>query len=320
MHDGRLVVTSTPGQGSCFSVLLPVVALPEAGKYKAPASHETIPGEAQLSTAEGKNKSLLLIEDNDDFRFYLKDNLKSFYVVHEARNGAEGWAQVLAIHPDLIISDIMMPEMNGIELCRKIKTDKRVSHIPVVLLTARNDEAQRIEGFDAGAEEYVSKPFSFEILEARIRNLIHRRDQSQRVFRKTLDIKASELQITSLDTRFIENALKCVEKNLSSPDFSVEALGDELGISRAHLYKKIMALTGKSPLEFIRTIRLQHAAQLLKKSQLSVSEVAYKVGFNTPKYFTKYFKEEFNVLPSVYAAAHKNYPEHRSDTGQPQTP
>jgi len=320
MHDGRLEVTSTPGQGSCFSVVIPAVALPEAPESEHQEHTPQEAGELPMLTPEGKHKSLLLVEDNDDFRFYLKDNLKHSYVVYEARNGAEGWTQVFAVHPDLVISDIMMPEMNGIELCRKIKNDKRVSHIPVILLTARNDEAHRIEGFDLGAEEYISKPFSFEILEARIRNLIQRRDKSQKAFRKTLDIKASELQITSLDTRFIENAVKCVEKNISAPDFSVEALGDDLGISRAYLYKKIMALTGKSPLEFIRTIRLQHAAQLLKKSQLSVSEVAYKVGFNTPKYFAKYFKEEFGVLPSAYAATHKKYQEHNPDDRERHTP
>jgi len=316
MHGGRVEVKSAPTQGSCFTVLLPVVTVPHQQESEVPVQaieHLPEPAEAEsespVQPVAYKNKTLLLVEDNDDFRFYLKDNLKATYNVHEARNGAEGWTQVLAIHPDLVISDIMMPEMNGIELCRKIKGDERVSHIPVVLLTARSDEGQRIEGFDTGAEEYIAKPFSFEILEARIRNLIHQREKSQKAFRKTLDIKASELQVTSLDTRFIENAVKCVEKNIAAPDFSVEALGDELGISRAYLYKKMVALTGKSPLEFIRTIRLQHAAQLLEKSQLTVSEVAYKVGFNTPKYFTKYFKEEFNMLPSAYAAAHRKSPE-----------
>jgi YesN/AraC family two-component response regulator len=265
---------------------LPAVADPEEG------------------AAHGK-KTLLLVEDNDDFRFYLKDNLKLHYNIIEGRNGNEGWKQVLARQPDLIVSDIMMPEMNGIELCRKVKADERSSHIPIILLTARTSEEQRLEGFETGADDYISKPFNFELLESRIRNLIHQREKSHKVFRKTLDVKASELNITPLDTKFIENAIKCVEQNVSSPDFSVEHLGRELGISRAYLYKKILALTGKSPLEFIRTIRLQHAAQLLEKSQLTVSEIAYKVGFNNPKYFTKYFKEEFHVLPSNYAASRK---------------
>jgi YesN/AraC family two-component response regulator len=195
--------------------------------------------------------------------------------------------------------------MNGIELCAKIKSDERVSHIPVILLTAKSSEEQRLEGFKTGADDYVTKPFNFEVLEARIDNLLKRREKSQRIFRKTLEVKSGELQITPLDVKFVENAVKCVEKNVSSPDFTVERLGMELGISRAYVFKKILALTGKTPLEFIRTIRLQHAAQLLEKSQLSVKEIAYTVGFNNPKYFTKNFKEQFHVLPSEYAALKK---------------
>jgi DNA-binding response OmpR family regulator len=315
IHGGRIELRSAVGEGSCFTVLLPVKEVFRHSSMTDPTpvdrvSEEAMPEPALVTESNGKagaerKRTLLLIEDNDDFRFYLKDNLKLHYTILEARNGLDGWKQTLSQQPDLIVSDIMMPEMNGIDLCRKIKTDERVSHIPVVLLTARSSEEQKLEGFESGADEYVTKPFNFEILESRIKNLIIQREKSHKTFRKTLDVKASELKITPLDTRFIENAIKCVEQNVSSPDFSVEHLGRELGISRAYLYKKILALTGKSPLEFIRTIRLQHAAQLLEKSQLTVSEIAYKVGFNNPKYFTKYFKEEFHILPSNYAASKK---------------
>jgi len=196
----------------------------------------------------------------------------------------------------------MMPEMNGLELCRKIKSDQRVSHIPIILLTARTSEEQRLEGFEIGADDYINKPFNFELLESRIRNLIAQRQKLHVSLSKQAGIKASELNITSLDEKFIQNAIRYVEENVSNADYSVEDLGKELGISRAHFYKKIISLTGKSPLEFIRAIRLQQAAQLLEKSQLTVAEVAYKVGFNNPKYFAKYFKETFHVLPSAYAA------------------
>lgn len=319
IHGGQISVKSEVGKGSVFTIVLPIqdAILPAAEETwsgnvsivaePGPAETQSVGSETETTDIEHRTrkKTLLLVEDNDDFRFYLKDNLKFTYTIVEARNGAEGWNKVLESEPDLVVSDVMMPEMNGIDLCAKIKSDERVSHIPVILLTARSSDEQRLEGYQTGANDYVTKPFNFEILEARITNLLKQREKSQRAFRKTLDVKASELQITPLDVKFVENAIKCVEKNVDSADFSVEYLGVELGISRAYVYKKIMALTGKSPLEFIRTIRLQHAAQLLEKSQLSVSEVAYKVGFNNPKYFTKYFKEQYHVLPSQYAASKK---------------
>jgi YesN/AraC family two-component response regulator len=221
----------------------------------------------------------------------------------EAGNGKEGWQQAASLLPDLIVSDIMMPEMDGIELCRKIKTDKRTSHIPVILLTARAAEEQRREGYQIGANDYVTKPFNFEILQARIRNLIAQQEAFRKSFGKVLEVAPGEIQITSLDEKLIAKAIGLVEKNMGNPDFSVEELSRELGMSRVHLYKKLLSLTGKSPIEFIRTVRLKRAAQLLEKSQLTVSEIAYQVGFNNPKYFTKYFKEEFSVLPSLYAAS-----------------
>jgi DNA-binding response OmpR family regulator len=262
---------------------------------------EDIVPDAQFAHDRAKKPAVLLVEDNEDFRFYLKDNLRLHYSIVEARNGNEGLQRALAIIPDLIVSDIMMPEMNGIELCRKLKTDQRTSHIPVILLTARTAEEQKMEGFESGASDYVTKPFNFEILQARIRNLIAQREAFQKAFQKHIDVKPTEVAITSLDEKLIRNAIKVVEDNMGDPDFSVEEFSRELGMSRVHLYKKLLALTGKSPLEFIRTIRLQRAAQLLEKSQLTVSEIAYQVGFNNPKYFSKYFKDHFHVLPSVYA-------------------
>ena len=304
-HGGAVTVTSELGAGSCFTVTLPVKASIRAKEaVDMHAVKEQMLDSAPIEIREDSRElpTLLIVEDNEDFRFYLKDNLKSNYRIIEAKNGAEGWTKALAELPELIVSDVMMPEMNGIELCRKIKSDPRVSHSPVILLTARTEEEQKLEGFESGADDYITKPFNFEILQSRIKNLILQRQLFQKDFRKQIDVKATNLSITSLDEKLIQNAIKCVEENISDADFSVESLSRHLGMSRVHLYKKLISLTGKSPLEFIRTIRLQQAAQLLGKSQLTVSEVAYKVGFNNPKYFTKYFKEEYHVLPSAYAS------------------
>lgn len=205
----------------------------------------------------------------------------------------------------MIVSDIMMPEMDGIELCKKIKNNATVSHTPVILLTARTSEEQKMQGFEIGADDYITKPFNFEILQSRIKNLIHQRETFHKDFRRQIEVKVTDIKITSMDEKLIQNAIKFVEDKISDADFSVEDLSRELGMSRVHLYKKLLSLTGKAPLEFIRTIRLQRAAQLLEKSQLTVSEVAYKVGFNSPKYFAKYFKDEFGMLPSAYVQAKK---------------
>lgn len=314
IHGGSIQVKSVVGVGSSFKVMLPLRESDNTLDVNVPESHhwETVEPNniddalsSEKISGKTEKKSLLLIDDNDDFRFYLRDNLKFLYTIHEAANGSDGWNRVLSLQPDLIVSDIAMPDMNGIELCTKIKSDQRVSHIPVILLTARTNEEQRIEGLKAGADDYITKPFNFEVLEARINNLLHQREKFQKAFRKTLDVKSSELQITPLDVKFMEKAVKVVEANISSSSFSIQELGMELGISRAYVFKKILALSGKTPLEFIRTIRLQHAAQLLERSQLSVREVGYRVGFNTPKYFTKYFKEQYGMLPSEYLASKK---------------
>ncbi|MBT1702173.1 hybrid sensor histidine kinase/response regulator transcription factor [Chryseosolibacter indicus] len=303
IHGGTIDVKSELGKGTCFTVTIPVT---EVLHHPEEIANEDLKQILISDDAlDSKKPVILLVEDSEDFRFYLKDNLKADYRIVEAKNGNDGWKQVLDTLPDLIVSDIMMPEMNGIELCRKIKADQRVSHTPVILLTARSSEEQKLEGFESGADDYITKPFNFEILVSRIRNLIAKREKLHRAFPSQLHVKASELKITSLDEKFIQKAVKCVEDHIADPDFSVEDLSHELGISRAHFYKKVMSLTGKTPLEFIRMIRLQQAAQLLKKSQLTVAEIAYKVGFNNPKYFARYFKEEYKVLPSVYASKAK---------------
>lgn len=305
LHNGSIWVESEPGKGSCFVVHLPIQEF--AGNIgKQIIDEEIKSNESEQVIEEVIQKTntpdhILLIEDNEDLRFYIKDNLKNKYNITEASDGNVGLKIAMSSIPDLIVSDIMMPGMDGIELCKTLKADRRTSHIPVILLTARGSDEQKMEGFKSGADDYITKPFSFEILESRVNNLISQRDKLRKAFQKQIEIIPNEISVTSLDEKLIQRALDLVEQHISDPNFSVEDLSKELGMSRVHLYKKLLSLTGKTPLEFIRVIRLKRAAQLLKKSQLTVAEIAFEVGFNNPKYFSKYFKDEFNELPSTYA-------------------
>jgi signal transduction histidine kinase/ligand-binding sensor domain-containing protein/DNA-binding response OmpR family regulator len=309
LQEGTITVDSEVGKGSCFTVVLPIkliLNIENRSVEEAALHTDVLSEDVQPDTGNTtKLPTLLLVEDNEDFRFYLKDNLRFQYNIVEAKDGEEGWSKVLSALPDLIVSDVMMPRLSGLELCKKVKHDQRVSHIPVILLTARTAEEQKLEGFESGADDYVTKPFNFEILQSRIKNLIQKRALFQKDFRKQIEIQGSDIAITSLDEKLIQRAIKYVEEKIADADFSVEDLSHELGMSRVHLYKKLLALTGKSPLEFIRSLRLQRAAKLLSGSQLTVAEVAYQVGFNNPKYFAKYFKEEFGMLPSAYIAQYK---------------
>lgn len=303
IHGGTIRVESEVGKGSSFIVELPLKKLANTVHETVSEPMNTVVDNQNVDDGKSGDKPLiLLVEDNEDFRFYLKDNLKVAYDVIEAETGEEGWKKVISQYPDLIVSDVMMPEMTGTELCKKIKSDQRVSHIPVILLTARSGDEQRLEGFEVGADDYIPKPFSFPILESRIRNLISLRKDLHRLLAKKNGIKASEIQITSLDEQFIARVIEAIEKNIANSELTVLDLSRELGVSRAQFFRKVQELTGKAPLELIRSIRLQHAAQLLEKSQLSVSEVAYRVGFNNPKYFARHFKEQYHVLPSAYAS------------------
>ncbi len=330
LHGGVVRVFDNAGCGSVFVVHIPVkhsaviVATPlseEAAKEDVVAlSTKSIDNQDTMTCldedvskgdndrkdvsksaqrAESLNKPLaLIVDDNTDFVDFMRHALSLYFRVHSASNGREAWQIIPELMPDIIISDVMMPEMDGNELCRWVKSDKRTSGIPLVLLTAKQSVENKVEGLTIGADDYVTKPFNMEVLILRLRKLIDLSAKNK--LRGRIDPEPSEIVITSLDEKLIENAIKYVEVNISRPELSVEELSHELGMSRVHLYKKLLQITGKTPIEFIRIIRLKRAAQLLRESQRNVSEIAYEVGFNNPKYFSKYFKEEFGLLPSIY--------------------
>jgi signal transduction histidine kinase/ligand-binding sensor domain-containing protein/DNA-binding response OmpR family regulator len=317
LHGGTISVKSKVNEGSEFTVTLffPAQTSQTVVSQEILADAVILPDTPgaggvteRLEELKGKSKKpvVLLIEDNDDFRYYLKDNLREYFQLVEAADGREGWQKVLSVHPDLVLSDVSMPEMNGIDLCRKIRADKRTAHLPVILLTALTSEEQQLTGLETGASDYVTKPFNFEILLSKIRNLLQQQAVAKKTYQKQVELKPAEAEIESLDEKFIRQLSLQVELHLADSAYTVDQLSADLNMSRVGLYKKIISLTGKSPIEYIRSYRLQKAKPLLMKSQLTIAEVAYQVGFSNPKHFSRYFKLEFGILPSAFAAIKDN--------------
>ncbi|MBS1531370.1 MAG: response regulator [Bacteroidetes bacterium] len=302
MHNGDISVESEPGEGSCFTIRIPVGIECEKVDTAAPLTKGTANGSktGEHILDSGKKPVILLIEDNDDLRFYLKDNLKQNFNIIEATNGRDGWQKTLSMHPDLVVSDIAMPEMNGLDLCSKIRNDERTAHTPIILLTALSEEADLLAGTECGANDYITKPFNFEILLSKINGLLQMQQTLKKTYQKQVEIQARDMDIVSEDQKFVKNTLACIEQNITNPNFSVEELSQQMSMSRVSLYKRLLTLTGKTPVECIRTIRLKRAVQLLEKSKLSIASIAYEVGFNNPTYFSKVFKEEYGTLPSEY--------------------
>jgi signal transduction histidine kinase/ligand-binding sensor domain-containing protein/DNA-binding response OmpR family regulator len=309
LHHGEILVESEFNQGSCFTVLLPLTQLDPAVFADSPVlldhNPEFLPNAIQPKNGarekrDGKRPTVLLVEDNDDFRFYIKDNLKAAFNIIEAENGKKGWQKALAQHPNLIVSDISMPEMNGIDLCMKIKNDTRTSHIPVILLTALIGEEQQLKGLETGASDYMTKPFNFEILQSKIKNILSQQEHMRKTYTKQVEASPTEEHIDSPDELFIKKVLILIDNNISNPNFSVEELSSEVFVSRYTLYKKILAMTGKTPNELVRSMRLKRAAQLLETGHLTISQICNKVGFKSQKYFVKTFKQEYNTIPSKY--------------------
>lgn len=312
MHGGNVTVSDNPGGGTVFTVTLPCrcdETLPALITDEIPVMPDSTgetegkeDGEKRLTDVSEQLRKgeyeVLIVDDSEDFLSFMTEMLSDIYKVRVAHNGKEALQMVGEHKPDIILSDVMMPEMDGNELCRAIKENPKTERIPFVMLTARLSTDYKIEGMANGADDYITKPFNFDLLNLRICNLIKWHQATP--LGEKIDPKIKPQEVTSLDEKLVKAATDYVESNLSNPDMSVETMSEALSMSRVHLYKRLLSVTGSTPSEFIRLIRLRHAEHLLRESQLNVSEVAYKVGFNNPRYFSKYFKEMYGVMPSQY--------------------
>lgn len=307
LHGGSIDVNSVHGKGSDFMVTFPLRELVVANDLPVGLQHETDnePAEdemAGVSFTTDESLRILLIEDNDDFRTYLREHLDVHYKVIEAADGKEGWQKTLATHPHLIISDISMPHMDGITLSNKIKADKRTSHIPIILLTAVTGDANQLRGLKTGASDYLTKPFAADILKWKIHNLLFLSHQLKETYGRRLKVETPPAEIQSENDKLLVNITNYIEEKIDDNNLSVEQLSKHLCMSRATLYNKIVDLTGETPVEFIRSAKLKKAADLLGNSSMRIAEISYAVGFTTPGYFTRAFKLKFNVSPSEYSA------------------
>jgi signal transduction histidine kinase/ligand-binding sensor domain-containing protein/DNA-binding response OmpR family regulator len=306
LHGGTIGVESTPGKGSVFTVVLPCTphtASEEASRVTVPPVTITVGNETGKPHSEvsGSDKpTILLVEDNEDFRSYLKENLEVYYKIIEAPDGKEGWQKVLSSHPLIVVSDISMPYMDGIALCQKMKSDKRTSHIPVILLTALTGETNHLKGLRTGAVDYLTKPFNFEILNVKIKNLLGFNQNLKDTYSRHIKIDTPPVAVQSEDEKLMLQVARFIEDNIDSPELSVEELSRHVFMSRGSLYSKIVTLTGETPVEFIRSFRLNKAAELLQHSDMKIAEIGYAVGFATPNYFTRAFKTKFGISPSDY--------------------
>jgi len=306
MHGGIITVENNAPKGTIFIVKLPVENAEINEKRSTEESETDEVFDSEEKSELHSRPVLLFVDDNRDLCEFMADSISDDYTVLLAFNGEEALDQLQKTDVNIVVSDVMMPVMSGIELCERIKNNIQWSHIPVILLTARTAEENQLEGLKVGADDYLTKPFNFNILKLRIQRFIEWTEKCHRSFSQKLDVSPGEITITPLDEHLIGKAINVVEEHINDADFSVEELATIVGLSRSHLYKKLMSITGKGPAEFIRTIRLKRGRQLLEKSQLQIAEIAYNVGFNSPKRFTINFKNEFGISPSDYVRGMKN--------------
>lgn len=319
LHHGKIDVHSREDKGAEFVLRFPrgkahlepgqlvneeEIHIPAVQPRKAPdfETEMDIPEPSELVAEEEDNgkPTILVVEDNKEMRRYISESLQAEYQVLESENGEEGVETARKVIPDIIVSDIMMPGIDGYELCRTLKKDMKTSHIPIVLLTAKASEDSMVAGLDTGADDYITKPFNTRILRTRIKNLVELREQLQTKIRNQILLEPEKIDVSSMDRKFIKELKEAINNNISDSNFGVKALSKLIIMDRTTIYRKIKALTGETPQIFIRSYRLLRGAELLRKGFGTVSQVAVEVGFSNIAYFTTCFKEKFDILPSVY--------------------
>ena len=296
LHDGDVCLTDNYPQGAIFAFRIPVRFAMKSGSE----NNESLSNTGVFKTAQKNNRpTVMVVEDNNDFRSFVAECLKDRYRVVEASNGKDAIDLLRNNSIDIVLSDVMMPVMDGLELCSTIKNNINFSHIPVILVSARTTDNYILDGLKDGADDYICKPFNISILKLRIQKFLDWSNKCHDLFRNS-DVALNEITISSLDEQLLSKAMAAVENNIDNSDFSVEELSEIVCMSRGYFYKKILVITGKTPIEFIRLIRMKKALQILRESHYNISEIAYMVGFNSPRIFANYFKEEYGVLPSEY--------------------
>ncbi|MFN3871711.1 MAG: two-component regulator propeller domain-containing protein [Ignavibacterium sp.] len=312
LHKWKIEVKSRKGEGSEFTITIPLYEyLDDSEKSKAELAEAIIQSEDQesivpefnsesASDVDNNRPTLMIVEDSEDVQFFLSTILKNQYNLILAKNGVDALEKSVEDLPDLIISDIMMPEMDGLEFCKRIKSDWKTSHIPVILLTARITVDNKVEGLEFGADDYITKPFNSRELTVRIKNLLEQRKKLKEIFSSSVEMKPGQFKFSPEENEFVQNAIKVVEENIDNPDFDTEKFAERMFLSRSQLHRKLIQLTNESPGEFIRTLRLKHAAKLLLQKNFNITQIALEVGFNSPSHFTKAFKQFFNCTPKEF--------------------
>lgn len=309
LHEGKVSLESEEGKGSRFIVDIPADLKREVQQeaseencIASPVMDDVVDGAVGVQTSRKIEKSVLVVEDNEDFSHFLSQELGRIYnKVLMAKDGIEGAMMAEAENLDIIVSDVMMPRMSGTDMCRRIKENIETSHIPIILLTAWSTDEGRAAGYKAGADAYIAKPFDMEVLLARISNLLEKQEKRQRDFSHSISLDPKTVTDSSPDEDFLKEVIACIEKNIDNSEYTIDSLSTDIVMSRMSLYRKMKSLTGQTPADFIRMVRLKTAAKLLKEEKCTVSEACYRTGFASPQNFSKHFKDMFGVLPSQYS-------------------